>query len=117
MNATTPQEKLLPWAQDLTLGMLAGGLGGILSMTFSLGRVDLSKKIPDMRLSALVTFMRPLLGAAVAIPVVVLVSAKYIEVKGFTHPLSILAFCFLAGFSERWFLRLIEKFESSAKKK
>lgn len=117
MNAKAPSDELLRWAEDLSLGILAGGLGGILSMSFSLGRADLSKKIPDIRFSVLVTSMRPLLGSAVAIPVVVLVSAKYIVVKGFDYPLSILAFCFLAGFSERWFLGLIEKFESSAKKK
>lgn len=115
INSPEPSKTLLPWAQAIFLGVVSGLLGGVLSMTFSLGRVDLTKKIPDMRLSGLVTSIRPLLGAAVAIPVVVFVEANYVEMKGFDKPLSIMAFSFLAGFSERWFLGLVEKFEGGKK--
>lgn len=106
-----PSASLLLWAEAVFLGVAAGMLGGILSMTFSLGRVDASKKIPEARLGALMTSIRPLLGGAVAIPVVVFVKANFVQVQGFEGPLAILAFCFLAGFSERWFVGLIEKFE------
>lgn len=106
---------LLPWAKALVLGIPAGALGGILSTAFSLGRADLKAKIPDMRLSKLVTGTRPLLGATVAIPVLVFVQAGYVKFAGFEGTLAILAFCFLAGFSERWFLGLMERFESGKK--
>jgi hypothetical protein len=105
------------WASALTLGIAAGALGGLLSMAFSLGRVNMSAKTPDIQLSGLVTSMRPILGAAVAIPVLIFVESKYIRIGGFEPPLSTFAFCFLAGFSERWFLGLMERFESESSKK
>jgi len=117
MNDPAASKVLLDWAHILMLGMLAGGLGGILSMTFSLGQVDLSKKIPDMRLSALVTSIRPLLGATVGIPVAVLVSQGYFQIKGLDPQDAVLAFCFVAGFSERWFLGQMEKLQTSTVKK
>jgi hypothetical protein len=108
-------EFLLPWARALVLGIPAGALGGILSMAFSVGRVDLKAKIPEMRLSRLVTLTRPLLGATVAIPILVFVQAGYVKVAGFEGSLAISAFCFLGGFSERWFLGVMERFDAGTK--
>lgn len=99
----------------LILGIAAGGLGGLVSMAFTLVRGDLKAKIPDMRMSRLVTMMRPIFGAVVAIPVAVLVEDDFVSIKGLVKPWSVFAFCFLAGFSERWFLGLMEKFESGKK--
>jgi hypothetical protein len=101
---------LVPWARALLIGIPAGAVGGILSMSFSLGRADLTATIPDMRLSGLVTLTRPLLGATVAIPVLVFVQASYLKFAGFEGNLATLAFCFLGGFSERWFLGVMERF-------
>lgn len=106
---------LLRWAQAILLGIPAGALGGILSTAFSLGRADLKAKIPDIRLSRLVTLTRPLLGATVAIPVLVFIEAGYVKFTGFENSLAILAFCFLVGFSERWFLGVMERFEAGKK--
>lgn len=117
VNNPDASDVLVAWAHRLMLGMLAGALGGILSMTFSLGQADLSKKIPDLRYSALVTTIRPLLGAAVAIPVVVIVNSGYVELKGFEPRDALLTFCFIAGFSERWFLGTMEKLQTPAAKK
>lgn len=102
-------------ARSLMTGIAAGGLGGLLSMAFSLGRADLKAKIPEMRLSKIVTLIRPLLGAVVAIPVAVLVEADYVSMKGLGKPWSTFAFCFVAGFSERWFMSLMDRFESGKK--
>jgi len=106
---------LLPWAQAVALGIPAGVLGGIVSMSFSLGRVDLKAKIPETRLSRQVTRIRPLLGGTVAIPILVFVHAGYVKVSGFEDGLAIFAFCFLGGFSERWFLSVMERFEGAKK--
>lgn len=103
------------WAQALLVGMAAGALGGLLSMAFSLGQADPTVKIPDMRLSRMVTLIRPVLGAAVAIPVLVFVESDFAKIQGLEKPLSLFVFCFLAGFSERWFLGLMERFESGKK--
>jgi hypothetical protein len=104
-----------PWAHAFVLGIPGGALGGILSMAFTLGRADLQAKIPDMRLSRLVTLTRPLLGATVAIPVVVLIQAGFVKFAGFEGSLGTFTFCFLGGFSERWFLGVIERFDRSKK--
>jgi hypothetical protein len=105
-------DPFLEWAKALVLGILAGALGGILSMAFSLGRADISAKIPDMRLSWRVTAMRPLLGATVAIPVLVFVKIGYVKLADFDGLPAVLVFCFLAGFSERWFLGVMEGLDS-----
>jgi cation transporter-like permease len=105
----------LPWAETLVLGILSGALGGILSTAFSFGQADLTKKIPEVRLGMLVTSMRAVLGAAVAIPVAVFVESEYVKIEGLVKPFSVLALCFLAGFSERWFLGLMERFEAGKK--
>lgn len=99
-------------ALALVLGIAAGGLGGILSMAFSLGRTDVSGKIPEMRLGRQMTSLRPLLGAAVAIPVSLAAHYGYVSIKGLDGYGAVFAFCLLAGFSERWFLGIMSKFES-----
>ena len=92
------ERQSLPW---LT-GLLAGAVAAALAFSY-------------MRLSKLVTGTRPLLGATVAIPVLVFIQAGYVKFAGFEETQAILAFCFLAGFSERWFLGLMERFESGKK--
>jgi len=106
---------LVPWAKALVLGVPTGALGGVLSMAFSLGQADLKAKTPDMRLSRGVTLIRPLIGATVAIPIVVLVEAGNVKAAGFEGSLAIFAFCFIGGFSERWFLGVMERFEAGKK--
>jgi hypothetical protein len=106
---------LRPWALVASVGVPAGALGGILSAAFSLGGTDLKASIPEMRLSRLATFTRPLLGGVVAVPILVFVHAGYLEVANLEGTLGVMAFCFLGGFSERWFLGLLESLERSRK--
>jgi hypothetical protein len=103
---------LVPWAKALLIGIPAGLLGGILSMSFALGRADLKATIPDLRFSKLVTFTRPWLGAAVAIPVAAFAQADYLKVKGLEGYWAISVLCFLSGFSERWFLGVMGRLEA-----
>lgn len=105
------EESLLPWARAFLVGIPAGAMGGILSMTFSVGATDLRAKVPEMRLSWPITVTRPLLGAAVAIPIVMLLHGQFIRVEGLVGPSALLACCFLGGFSERWFLGVIGRLE------
>lgn len=100
---------LLPWAEALVPGIFTGALGGLLSTAFSLGKFDLKQKIPEVRLGMWVTGMRSIVGAAVAIPVAILVESGYVKIEGLSKPFSTLAFCFIAGFSERWFLGLMTR--------
>ncbi len=109
-----PSPRLRSWAEALLLALGAGGLGGVLSMTLSLGRTDLTAKIPASRLTGSATAIRPLLGAAVAIPILIFVKTGFVSVGGLSGNLAIFAFCFIGGFSERWFINLIERFETAA---
>jgi hypothetical protein len=106
-----------PWARTLLLAMAAGALGGILSMSFQIFRTDLKGTIPTLRFAWVLSLMRPLLGATVAIPVVVLIQSGVVKFDGVRWPLDVLVFCFLAGFSERWFLGLMERLEADRAKR
>ena len=101
------------WAIALLLAIGAGGLGGLLSMTISLARIDLSEKIPATRLAGPAMMIRPFLGAVVAIPILVFIKTGFVAVKGIEGNLAIFAFCFLGGISERWFIDLLGRFESA----
>jgi hypothetical protein len=105
-----------PWAKAIVLGVPAGALGAIVSMAFALGRADLNARIPELRFSNIVTGIRPLLGAAVAIPILVLVQADAIKLSSLKEPAAIFALCFLGGWSERWFLTLMEGLEGKQQK-
>ena len=47
--------------------------------------------------------------------VLVLVQWGYVKLAGFEGNPAIFAFCFLGGFSERWFLGVMERFEAEKK--
>jgi len=96
---------------SLMLGTLAGLLGGVLSVAFTVARTDERAKIPVVRTSFEVALIRPLVGAALALPVVLLVDAGAVSIAGVDKAYLGAIACFLAGFSERWFLGLMEGLE------
>jgi hypothetical protein len=51
--------------------------------------------------------IRAVTGTAAAIPMLLLISAKMIPVVADNNA-AVLGFCFLAGFSERWFLAVLK---------
>lgn len=105
------------WAKMLILGICAGAIGGILSMAFSLGSLDLHSPLPDVQLSGLVAVTRPLLGALVAVPILVLVNGQFVSlsIANLDSWKVAAACCFLGGFSERWFLDLMKRVEGEKK--
>lgn len=92
----------------LVSGVLMGFFGGLVSFAFNWLRVDLSARIPDLRAQRWLSFARPAIGAAVAVPIVLFVESGLINV-GRLSPALVLALCFLGGFSERWFVGQIER--------
>lgn len=112
-----PGDSRLDWAHLLRLAVCAGALGGILSMAFSMGSLNLRAPIPDVHLSGLVALTRPLLGAAVAVPILVLVNGQSISLSNANLDgwKLVAACCFLGGFSERWFLDLMKRVEGEKK--
>ncbi|HYN82287.1 MAG TPA: hypothetical protein VES88_12350 [Gemmatimonadaceae bacterium] len=100
---------------DLWMVMLLGALGGALSAVRSTsGGSD--RKIPESRFAAPITFLRPIIGASAAIGVALLLQAG-VGKLGDGSKIALLAAAFAAGFSEKWFLSLIEQVTSGEKEK
>lgn len=93
----------------LFVGALGGTLGGILSMSLAIGRGDMAQRIPELRLSRLLLAIRPLLGAVAAFPIALLAASGVVQVPSLAPTQAVFMFSVLAGFSERWFLGLIER--------
>jgi len=85
-----------------------GLLGGTLSTALSLNRVHHSLTYQEMESAWIISLARALIGCAASIPVYIIASSKLITlgVVG-SETQGILLLCFLAGFSERWFLHII----------
>ncbi len=92
----------------LVSGVLMGFFGGLVSFAFNWLRADLSARIPDLRAQRWLSFARPAIGAAVAVPIVLFVESGLVNLGQLT-PALVLALCFLGGFSERWFMAQIER--------
>jgi hypothetical protein len=97
--------------ERLPMAILSGLLGGVLSVAYTVARVDPKQKIPEVKASFLVTVVRPIIGAAVALPVLALIESGLLSLPDSQRLWVVLTFCFLAGFSERWFLGIMEKLE------
>lgn len=96
---------LLPYA------IYMGILGGTLSAAYSVTKTDSNAKIPDVQRTRMITLARSAIGGAAAIPVFILIQGNLVKFMDtpFT-PWAVLFFCFLAGFSERWFLGTLDTF-------
>lgn len=95
---------LLGW-RDLLIIMNVGAIGGALSGARSLaGRSE--RRIPEWLFDWPITVLRPLLGAAAATGLALIVQAGVVHF-GDGSRVALLATAFLAGFSERWFLGVI----------
>ena len=99
------------FGKELPVAVLVGLLGGVLSVAYSVARSDPKQKIPEIRASFMMTLARPVIGAAVALPVLLFVASQVLKVDDQTRSWMILSLCFIAGFSERWFLGVVEKQE------
>jgi hypothetical protein len=86
-------------------GTLAGLLGAVLSITFAALHLDLEGNIPVLRSALSLTFLRAAIGAIVALPVI-MIGFGIGEIANYKL---ILMGCLLAGFSERWFTKQLEK--------
>ncbi|HKW49584.1 MAG TPA: hypothetical protein VJN70_19160 [Gemmatimonadaceae bacterium] len=102
-------------ATDMLLIMLLGALGGALSAVRSTaGSRD--RKIPERLFASPITFLRPLIGAVAAIGVALLLQGG-VGKLGDGSKIALLSAAFVAGFTERWFLSLIETATASKTEK
>ena len=98
---------------EFHLAILAGLIGGVLSVAFSVVRTDPNQKIPEPQASFPLTWTRPLFGPLVAFALLVLMQLEFINF-GDIKTQSLIGMSFFAGFSERWFLNLVSKMQEKA---
>ena len=91
------------------LAVLGGTLGGVISMVLALGKVDLASKVPELRLSRITLLIRPLLGAAAALPVALAANADFVQINGLSSPMTVFLLSVATGFSERLFMALVDR--------
>ena len=92
----------------LPVTVATGFFGGLLSVAYGLTRVEGRTSIQDLRAAFSTTLIRPLIGAAVSIPVVLFLKSGLLAAAAVT-PTATLALCFLGGFSERWFVDQVDR--------
>lgn len=105
-DASLPRLGLL-----LPTAIATGFLGGLLSLAYGLTRLETRSSIQDMRSSLATTLARPLIGAAVAVPILLFLRSGLIAAELVT-PVLALSLCFVGGFSERWFLAQVDRIAS-----
>lgn len=109
-------ESLVPGVSGaLQLGVLAAALGGVISVAISIGTTNQQAKIPQLGFTLAVTTLRPAVGALCAIPVVFMVYSGFLKFGGLTEAWTSVVLCLVTGFSERWFLTLMERVTAGAK--
>lgn len=94
-------------AMVLVTGVLLGFFGGLLSVAFSAQR-ESAAGIVELRWHRAITIARPFIGAAVAVPIVLLLQSGLVNLGNATPALA-LALCFIGGFSERWLVAQVER--------
>jgi hypothetical protein len=87
-------------AMWLVTGALFGLFGAVVSMLLGLFGTTRAA-LPDLRHLRLMTWARPVVGMALAIPIVLFLTAGVVNI-GELNPSLVLSLCFAAGFAERW---------------
>jgi len=96
----------------LVSGVLMGYFGGLVSFAFDWLRADVSSRNADLRTQRWLSLARPLVGATVAVPIVLFVEAGLVDL-GELSPALVLALCFVGGFAERRFVARIDRIAGS----
>lgn len=95
------------------LAMLSGLVGSVLSVAFSVIRTNPEQKIPELKVSFPLTWARSFFGPLVAFALLVIIETDLINLGGY-KPESLVGLSFVAGFSERWFLNLVDSVQDRA---
>jgi len=104
-------------AKRVAAVILFGALGAVVSVSLGLLSADASATIPAQQVGSSVVWMRPAIGATLAlVALIILYANEKFKIIGWdtTHIGVILAFAFAAGFSERFVVGAIERISESA---
>jgi hypothetical protein len=97
--------------------ILFGALGAAVSVSQGLLATELSAKIPAQQIGEFVVWMRPAIGATLALVMLIILYAnEKLRIFGWdtNHVGVILAFAFVGGFSERFVVGAIERISGAA---
>jgi hypothetical protein len=101
---------------DLTAGALglsiAGAVGGAISGMFRVR--DSRAELSEYRTSMLKLYLRPLVGAVAAVTLYLFLSANVVSGVEVTNAGVYVVAAFMAGFSERYFLRVLREQDRAA---
>lgn len=103
----------------LPICIYLGLLGGFVSSAITQRTADRKTRVPEIEVSFYAALARGALGAATSIPVYILFKAGLIHVGSAADKSAgwgLLLLCFLAGFSERWFLSSVTSVAGDDKK-
>src|SRR5262249_6429758 len=92
--------------------VLFGALGAGVSVSQGLLVADISAKIPAQQIGAFVVWMRPAIGATLALVALAILHANekfQIWTWSWEHPGIVLVIAFVAGFSERFVVGAVER--------
>ena len=106
-------------ARQLSVVTLFGVLGAAISVAQSLVAQDVSARIPAQQMGSFLVWMRPAIGATVALVVLALLQANnqfHLLGNYSTDQAVIVVFSFVAGYSERFIVGTVERISSSAVK-
>lgn len=100
--------RLPGFCEVLPGAIIIGFFGGLLSLAYGLTNLETRNSIQDLRSSFATTLARPLIGAAVSVPILLFLKSGLIAADAVT-PVVTLSLCFVGGFSERWFLAQVDR--------
>lgn len=108
-------DKIGDWKTVVAIELF-GILGASLSVALTLTRRSIDSKIPDQVIGSFVTWMRPAIGAIAAVAAYIFLQTGIVDnivgpvLKGSNE--GMLAVAFVAGFSERIIMRMVESVKS-----
>lgn len=115
--AGTPLSSWPAWDWKTLLAVLLFGvLGASFSATRKVSGESALSKIPEMWASGSITIARTILGAVPALAVYALLRSGLVQIAT-ADTVKLLAFAFVAGFSERFVLKVLGSFEAGAEEK
>lgn len=98
--------------QKVLVSLEFGALGACLSMAYTLTATPVNSKIPDHMVGFYITVIRLAIGATAALVALMLLNSTLLtnvfSEEFLTSPYSYIIIAFIAGFSERWVVSVID---------
>ena len=111
---------LPPFWQEAISGLFMGVLGASFSMAYTMTTSSLEVKIPDQIMGAMITLIRLIIGGTASFVALLILRAGMLEdllsARLLKSHLGFLVIAFIAGFSERWIIQVVQVISREPKK-